>query len=246
MTVTTPPLIDVAPGDPITSEGWNNILAAVKGVVDYLNSQGGTLVVQVRNQADGNPIAGALVTAVPTGDDGRPARTGLFAGGTVSSYQVDQLLPGSYDLVVEASGFNSETRPITMPDTGESLAVSVDLAVTEATFAVPNLFGQPLNQALSNLTEQGFGIGRIIDAHGTELSPGSIPTESQVAAVLGQWPPAGINAAKNTPFFLHVSAKAEYLQRVNVPNLLGLSLQDAKALLEASGLSLGVTTQVGT
>jgi hypothetical protein len=34
MTVTTPPLVDVAPGDPITSEGWNNVLAAVKGVVD--------------------------------------------------------------------------------------------------------------------------------------------------------------------------------------------------------------------
>jgi beta-lactam-binding protein with PASTA domain len=64
--------------------------------------------------------------------------------------------------------------------------------------------------------------------------------------VLGQWPPAGTLAPKTTSFFLHVSAKAEYLQRVSVPNLLGLTLEDAKALLEANGLTLGVTTTVGT
>jgi hypothetical protein len=246
MTVTTPPLIDVSPGDPITSEGWNNIVDAVKTVVDYLNAQRGTLAIQVKDRGDGNPIRGAQVTVTPTGDPSRVTRSGLFAAGAVNAYQVDQLQPGSYDVQVEAAGFDPETRSITMPDSGESLSVAVEMAVTEALFAAPNLFGISLTQALSNLTGQGFAIGRIIDSHGSDVALGSIPPEVQTASILGQWPPAGALSGKNTPFFLHVSAKAEYLQRVKVPNLLGLSLEDAKALLEANGLSLGDTTSVGT
>jgi PASTA domain-containing protein len=244
--ITTPPLTDVSPGDPITSEGWNNILAAIELVVDFLNKQRGTLIVQVKNQADGNPIRTALVTVKPTGDTSRPTRTALFAAGDVNAYQVDQLLPGSYDVLAEADGFTLETRPITMPDTGDSLNVSIDMAVAEARFAVPNLFGQPLNQGLADLTGQGFTIGRIIDSHGTDIAPGAIPTEAQTASVLGQWPPAGAPVPKSTPIFLNVSAKAEYLQRVKVPDVRGLSLEEAKALLEASGLALGDTSSIGT
>jgi hypothetical protein len=243
--ITIPPLVNVSPGDPVTSEGWNNVLTAVQAVVKFLNATKGTLVVQVRNQADGNPIPTALVTVKPTGDTDRPTRTALFAGGDVNAYQVDQLLPGAYDVLVEADGFTSETRSITMPDSGDPLTVPVDMAVTEASFPVPNLFGLPLNQALGNVTQLGFTVGRIIDAHGNEIPAGAVPDEAQTASVLGQWPLAGAGVAKSTPVFLHVSAKAEFLQRVNVPDLSGLTLEDAKALLEASGLSLGDTSTVG-
>jgi hypothetical protein len=243
---TSPPLVDVAPGDPITAESWNGILAAIKGVYDFLNQQRGTLVVEVTNQADGNPIRGALVTVSPTGGNGRPTRTAQFAGGSVNAYQVDQLAAGAYDLLVEADGFTSQTRSITMPDTGDPLSVEVPMAVTEARFPIPNLFGVQLSQALANITGQGFSVGRVIDAHGTDVTLTDMPPEVASAMVLGQWPAAGTLAPKTVQLFLNVSAKAEYLQRVAVPDLRGLSLEDAKALLEAHGLSLGVTTTVGT
>jgi hypothetical protein len=244
--ITLPPLTDVSPGDPITSEGWNNVLDAARTIATYLNTQRGTLTIQVRNQADGNPVRNALVTVSPTGDPaGRPTRTALFAAGSVGAHQVDQLLPGGYDVLVEADGFNPETRSITMPDTGEPFTVSVDMAVTQALLPAPNLFGQQVTQALANLTAQGFSVARLIDAHGNDIALGSIPDDSKTAWVLGQWPFAGALVPAATQFFLHASSKAEYLQRVSVPDIRGLSLEDARTLLEAHGLTLGTSTSVG-
>ena len=243
--ITHPPLTDVTPGDPITSEAWNNILDSVRVVFDHLNRQRGTLVLQVRNQAAGNPLPGALVTVQPTGDAARPTRTALFAGGDVNAYQVEQLLPGPYDVVVELEGFNTETRSVTMAESGEPLTVQIDMAVSEARVAAPNLFGLPLTQAVATVGEQGFTVARVIDAHGTEIAPGAVPDEAKTAAVLGQWPLAGAMVLLSTPIFLHVSAKAEYLQRVKVPDVRGMALEDAKTLLEASQLTLGDTSTVG-
>jgi hypothetical protein len=242
--ITPPPLIDVSPGDPITSESWNNILNALRTAYDFLNEQQGTLTVQARNQADGNPIRGAVVTVTPTTDTTLPTRAGVFAGGAVNAHLVEPLLPGQYDLVVEADGFNTETRQITMPDTGEGLTVPVDMSVAEARFGMSNVFGLPLSQALALITQDGFTIARIIDSHGTDIPPGAIPSEVTTAFVLGQWPFAGDLVPLSTPVYLHVSAKAEFLDRVNAPDLRGLTLEDAKTLLEASGLTLGTTTTV--
>ena len=44
--------------------------------------------------------------------------------------------------------------------------------------------------------------------------------------------------------FVHVSAVSEVLERVKVPDLRGLSLAKAKAVLESAGLVLGTTTTV--
>jgi len=242
--IDTPPLTDVSPGDPITSESWNNVLTAIRTAYDFLNEQQGTLTALVRNQADGNPIRGAVVTVTPTTDTTLPTRAGIFAGTSINAYLVEPLLPGEYDLVVEADGFNTETRSITMPDTGQGLTVPVDMAVAEARFGMPNVFGLPLSQGLAQITQDGFTIARIIDSHGTDIPPGAIPSEVTTAFVLGQWPFAGDFVPLSTPVYLHVSAKAEFLDRVNAPDLRGLTLEDAKTLLEASGLTLGTTTTV--
>jgi len=243
--ITAPPLTDASPGDPITSEGWNNVLTAIRSAYDFLNKQQGTLTVQARNQADGNPIKGAVVTATPAGDTSLPTRAGVFAGGSVNGYLVEPLLPGQYDLVVEADGFNTESRQITMPDNGDPLTVAVDMTVVEARFAMRNVCGQPLSDAIAQITQDGFTIARIIDSHGTDVPPGAIPSEVTTAFVLGQWPAAGDVVALSTGVYLTISAKAEFLDRVKVPDVRGLSLEDAKTLLEAAGLKLGPTSSVG-
>ena len=169
--ITTPPLTDVSPGDPITSESWNNILTAIRTAYDFLNEQQGTLTVLVRNQADGNPIRGAVVTVTPATDTTLPTRAGIFAGGTVNAYLVEPLLPGAYDVVVEAEGFNTATTSITMPDTGEGLALTVDMAVAEARLGMPNVFGLPLSQALAQITQELFGQASHIAFQGRWTDP---------------------------------------------------------------------------
>jgi hypothetical protein len=245
MIITPPPLDTVSPGDPITSEGMNNLVGGLKTVYDFLNKQHGTLVVQAVNQADNNPVRGAVVTVAPTGDSTRPPRAAVFAGGSVNAYLVDQLLGGTYEVLVEADGFNPQSQPITMADTGASLTVQIALTVAEARFPLPNLFGQQLSQALATVAAQGFTVTRIIDSHGVDIPPGQVPDEAKALPVLGQWPPSGTLSARNAPLFIHAAATAEVLQQVRVPDLSGLSINDARAVLEASKLTLGTTQTAG-
>jgi len=243
--ITPPPLVDVKPGDPITSQAWNNILQALRTLYDAMNKSLGTLSVAVKDRATGNPLPQALVTVAPTGDTDRPVRVGVYAGGGVKLHLVEQLLAGAYDVMIEAPGFNSETRTITMSQDGGSQALSVEMSATELLSPVPVLFGRALNEALEVATQAGFQIGRIINAHGVEIPPAALPDDAKGAAVLGQVPEPGSLLPKNSPLQLHISAKAEFIERVQVPNLLGLTLEEAKAKLAEAGLVLGSVGQVG-
>lgn len=245
--ITPPPLIDVKPGDPITSQSWNNVNQAIRILYDALNKSLGTLAVTVKNKADGNPVRAAVVTATPTGDSGRPLRVGLFAGAGANVYQIQQLLPGAYDVTIEADGYNAETRTIAMDQNGSDQPVTVDLTATQLLFPMPNLFGLALNEAVDKVvTEGGFQVGRIIDSHGQEIPPGAITEDAKLAAVLNQVPEAGMPIPKNTPVQIHISAKAEFAERIKVPDLRGLTLEEAKAKLEASRLVVGETGNLGT
>jgi hypothetical protein len=331
--ISHPPLIDAAAGDPIKSEDWNNVLAAIRLVYSHLNRVQSTLVVRVRNQADATTIRGAFVTVIEpgggaggaggdpggSGDDavdggeaapgdgeggpggaiggeggpggaeeegvgqpaegvvaGRPilrgpgsvlrravagagdaggnarpgdglepapgrARAAIYTAGSLDAYVVNDLPAGSYTVAVEAPGFHSTVRPVTVPDQQAPFELVVDLPVVEVRFPVPNIFGLPLSQALTTLTGQGFRAGRVIDAHGSNIPADAVPEEVRDAAVLGQLPVAGSLVPANTPFLLHISAKAEYLERVKVPDVRGMSIADARAALEAAGLVVGDT-----
>lgn len=234
--ITPPPLIDATPGDPITSENWNHVLAAIRLLVDDANLQRGALTVQVR--ANGNPLRTATVTAVPTGAPARPTRGAVFVGGSVQAHQLEQLLPGTYNLIVEGDGFAPQTQAVTMDADGVS--VTVDVAV----FAVPNLLGRALSQALSTASAAGFIVARVIDSHGADVPPGSVPADTQSLPVLAQFPLPGTQAPKDVGLFIHVAARSEVIKKVQVPNILGLSVAQAKTTLEDAGLLLGTTKTV--
>ena len=57
--------------------------------------------------------------------------------------------------------------------------------------------------------------------------------------VLGQVPPATTAHLKGAAIELLVSAKAEVEERIKVPDVRGLTLDQAKAALAAAGLALG-------
>ncbi len=242
MTVTLPALSAVAPGNPITAELMNNILTSLTTLRDYLNQQRGTLAVTVQNQADNTTIRGAVVTVEPTGADAatRPIRAAVYVGADVQAYLVDSLMPGTYNVTVEAADFNAATSPLNMTEAAANLTIK--MAVSVALSPIPNLLGMALNAAVATIPKQGFTIARIIDSHGNDLNAGQLPPEVQPLPVLGQWPLPGTLAPANTAIFVQSSARADYIQKVAIPNLSGLTLDAAKALLAANNLTLGTTT----
>jgi hypothetical protein len=238
------PLVDVKPGDPIRSESWNNIQADITAICTELNRSYGTLSVAVKNKADGNPITNATVTVIPTGDVARPVRTGLYKGGGLKKYQVLQLLSGAYDVTVEADRFRPQNKPITMDGAGNPLDVVMDME--ENSKPMSDLCGLSLAEAMKTVTEDGFQVGRIIDSHGKDIPPGAVPDDAVNNLVLGQVPAYGMLASIGSLVKIHIAARAEYAEKVKVPDLRGLTLEEAKAKLEAIGLVLGETSNIGT
>lgn len=241
--ITSPPLIDAQPGDPITSEGWNNMILALKTLFDHANSGLGTLSVAVRTKDEGTPLPFALVTVKPA-DAAAPVRTGHFAAADVQRFLVPDLLPGAYEMVVEASGYSAESRTFDMGAEGQEMAIPMTLV--RPLSPVPNLFGSPLAVAIEVISAAGFQLTRVVDSHGRDVSPAALDDQMRAQAVIGQSPEAGTPMPANAPVQIGVSAPAEYATRVKVPDIRGLSLDQAKVALEAVGLKLGLSSTVTT
>lgn len=243
--ITPPPLLEAAPGNPITAEGWNNLRQAVLALYEAFNKSPGTLTAQLKSKDGGAIVADAVVTLVPSGEPaGRTPRAALYLGATVQAFQVLGLEAGSYDLVVEAAGFAPETRPVTIGADGAAQALAVELTPSAVTVVVPNLFGAAVNVAMATLASAGLQVSRVIDSYGTDLAPSGIPAEAANSPVLNQVPEPGTVVPKNTPVQLHISAKVA--QQVKVPNLAGLTLTEAKQQLAAAGLVVGETKTLGS
>lgn len=259
--ITPPALVDAHPGDPITSQQWNNVLEAVRRIYEAMNKSVGALAIKVVNKANHNAIRGALVTVkpielesrfsfegttpaqTPSPDLNRPSRPALFVGGGEDYYQVSQLPPGFYNVIVEAAGFITRGLPITMPE-NNALKIDVEMTAAETLFPMPNLFGRTLTQALAEVKAQEFQVISIIDSHGKDTPATAIPDEAKGARVLGQVPDPGTLIAKNAPIQIHISAKAEFTERIKVPDLRGLTLEEAKAKLASLRLGLGEVVTV--
>ena len=241
MSLTPPPLLKVSPGDPLTSQQWNNIIDAIGTLYDALNKVAGALELTVKIKGAGTVLKDALVNVLPSGTTQGPPRAAIFVGGGIDRYRVDQLPAGTYKIVVQGDGFTDETVPtLTMANDGSSQSVTVEMTPTEVLVSVPNLLGRTLGDAVT-LIGTSLPIGRIIDSHGKEIPPGAIPDDAKQGLVLNQAPPPAALVPKNTGLFLSVSAKAEFTERVKVPDIRGLTIDQARVALQGSQLVLGET-----
>jgi hypothetical protein len=240
MSLTSPPLVKVNPGDPITSQQWNNIIDAITTLYTALNKVTGSLDVTVKDRVTGNSLGGAVVSVIPAGSTAGPPRAAVFVGDGINRYRLDQLPPGTYNVIAQADGYHDETVPVTMADDGSSQSPSVQMTATDTLVTVPALLGRALNDAIAALGTD-LQLIRLIDSHGNDIPPGAIPDVNQAALVLNQAPVAGTLVPKNSGVFLDISAKAEFIERVKVPDIRGLTLDQARAALQASQLVLGPT-----
>ena len=185
MALDKPPLDRVSAGRPVTAQGWNAIVDGLSALYDAVLALG-TGAVPVSITFDGEPVPDAHVVAEPlTGGTGSPlVAVAPFGGGT--SHLLVGVGDGNWRIHVQAAGFRPELRDIVVP-----LADALVITLTRAGVIVPDLFGQPAQQALSTLGGVGLEVDLILDATGHEVSRVTLPPTYQNAPVLVQIPEAG-------------------------------------------------------
>lgn len=232
MALTTPALATVTAGEPVTAQGWNAIVTSLGDLYAAVIALGGeTLDVAVT--ANGAPFHDAVVIAEPL-DDGRPVRA-LPPFGARTSHLLVGLTDGSWRVHVEAPGFASQTKDVTLPsDEVVAVALAVDGVV------VPDLFGTSLQAALDAVRALKIDADIVLDTTGREVSRSAVPPEFVDAPVLAQLPAAGAVLPLGTGRVRLVVASA--LRRdpvVTMPSIIGLTLTEAQEALERVGLRLG-------
>lgn len=230
MPLTRPTLASVSPGEPLTAQAWNSLVNGVTGLYDAVIALGGaTMEVEVTGP---DPLD-VKVIAEPLGE-GR-ATEALPPFGTRTRHLLVGLTDGPWRVHVSAAGFATQQREVTMPVT-DPLAV----ALTVDGVVVPDFFGQPVRGVLDKLRSLGIDADALLDTTGREVSRTSLPPEYVDAPVLLQLPEAGAVVPTGTGRVRLVVASA--LRRdpvVTMPSLVGLSLTEAKQVLDRLGLVLG-------
>jgi hypothetical protein len=234
--LTHPPLIDAHPGDPITSEGWNNLLQSVKTLYDALNKPQGTLIFKVVDKADSQPVAGAVVSLFAK--TGGLVRSAAFVGGTLNAYVAFGVPLGSYGIVAEAEDYAVESRDLEVVESEAAQETAIQMTRTSVRIRMPNLFGFTIAEAQLTLGNAKLILGRIIDSHGNDIPPAAVPAALLSGRVLNQVPEAGALVEASEAVQLHISAKVEVKLPVKVPKLSGMTYAQATAALEAVGLKI--------
>lgn len=121
--------------------------------------------------------------------------------------------------------FKQDPAPGTEVERGSTVTYSVSRGVDTA--EVPNVRGKARAEATALLEAAGFRV-RASEQFSERVAAGR---------VISQNPQAGLSVAKGSTVLIVVSKGPE---RVEVPDVVGRSLADAKAMLEAEGFKVGV------
>jgi hypothetical protein len=235
MAVTKPPLTPASPGQPVTAQGWNELVNGLSALYDEVIAFGGATL-EIGVVFSGAPVAGAQVTAEPLGD-GRAAQA-IPPFGSRTTYLLAGLTTGNWRIHVQAAGFSRQTRDVTLPRE-EPLVIEL---LREGFVVVPKLFGIGLRGALTALTGAGLEVDLIFDTTGRELPRATIPPEYDAAPVLVATPDVGAVVPSTTRLRLVVASALRRDPVVTMPSLIGLTLDEAKLVVERLGLRVGETT----
>lgn len=114
-------------------------------------------------------------------------------------------------------------------DDGDTLTVYVSTGPT--TFKLPDLKKMTESQAKTAIKDAGMKVGTVTEEYSSDIAEG---------LVMGQSPAAGSKVPKGTTVNIVISKGPE---GISMPDLLGMDYEDAKELLEESGLKLGKVTK---
>ncbi len=147
--------------------------------------------------------------------------------GTVSEQYHDTVAPGQ--VISQSPVGGAEVPP------GTAVAITVSLGKEpENTVAVPNIAGQHLGEAAITLAASGLVLGTLNEAYHDTVS---------VGRVISQTPLAGAAVSSGTAVAITLSLGKEPEPSVTVPDILGMTREEAEAALVAAGLLLGAVSE---
>jgi hypothetical protein len=231
MALEKPPLQTVSPGQPVTAQGWNGIVNALSTLYDAVLAIGhGTLEVSVK--VGDQPFNGAGVIATPAGAGSPVVAVPPF--GTRTTYLLTGVSDGEWHVNVIAPGYVLGTATATVPATAP-----VEVNLKQAGLTVPDLFGLSAADALATLAGIGLRPGSMIDALGKDVSTDRLPVEYQDSPIIEQLPAAQSIVPDTQLVRLVVAAIVQQDPVVTMPNLVGLTQDEALKVLEQLGLRVG-------
>jgi hypothetical protein len=227
-----PPFVarEVRAGEPVTAQGWNDIVRAVVDLRAFIEATSGSTL-EVRVAGTELDLAVLRVSAIAVDGGVTDAVAPVPPG---EGFTFVDLRPGAYTIRASAPGFTPATAAATVPATSP---VTVSLARSAP--PMPAVFGQTLEQALAALRTAGIVPSRVVDITGREVPPANPSAEFGASLVLVQVPDPGVPVATNVGAQLVVSAALEVEPTIEMPSLAGLTLVEARRVLDELGLVLG-------
>jgi hypothetical protein len=225
---------NVNPGEPVTAQGWNDVVDAVDQLYQYAAASRHTIRVKITTP--GIDLESVRVTASRA--DGsifeavRPVAPGV-------EHRLSGLDPGAYTLTAELAGYNNATAAVTVGDTAET---EIEMAPVKAGNFMPDLFGGTLAAARQALGDAGIPIVRLLDFNGRDLPPTQPDPQNDIAPVLVQWPPPDSAVQPGAGARLVIAVPVQIEPAVAVPSLLSLTQAEARKALESVGLAIGKVT----
>jgi hypothetical protein len=219
----------VSAGEPLTAQAWNDIVTALAAVTQFVR-ESSALTARVKITNPGFDASTARVIATATGK-APSAAVPPTKGST--EHVLTGLSVGAYSVEVSAPGFETKSVALDVQTDGALLEVALGTAGSK----LPNLFGVPLQQALTATSALGIKVGRIIDSQGRDQAPKNVDAAYKLAPVLGQIPAAGTWVGAADEVYLLVAGQETDI--VLMPDLSGMNLAAATAALNAAGLVVG-------
>ena len=232
MDLVKPPLADVSPGQPVTAQAWNDQLAAIEALYDFLLTIDRGTVLRVSLTHDGQALTDAVVVA----SNGTDAVQGVAPLGGTDHYILRGLSSGEWTLRASAPGLATKEQTVTMPH--EDV---VEIALeSDGSVEMPSVFGLSAKEAVNELDAAGIELDLVFDIAGNEIARTSLREKNSDARVLHQLPAAKtLLNPKEDRANLVISAQIAQTELVAVPDVKGRTLAEATELLKLAGLEIG-------
>lgn len=232
MDLVKPPLADVSPGQPVTAQAWNGQLSAIEALYDYLMSIDGGTVLRVTPTHDGKTLADAVVVA----SNGTIAVQGVAPLGGTEQYILNGLTAGDWNVRASAPGLETKEQTVTLP-TDDVLEIALE---SDGSVKMPLIFGMTAKEAVNELDAAGIDLKVVFDIAGNEITRSALLGENSEARILHQLPAAEtLVNPKQDRANLVISAKIAQTELVTVPDVKGMTLDQATELLKQAGLEIG-------
>jgi hypothetical protein len=147
------------------------------------------------------------------------------------------LTPGSYTIRAEAPGYTPATITVAVPAGG--LTATQNLTLVQQSSFMPITVGGTLTATLARLKNLQITVDQVIDVSGVFVPVANPSAVHGAARVLMQFPPPGTPVAPGESAQLVISASLVPEATSRVPSLVGMTLDEARAALDAVGLKVG-------